>query len=189
MPNSTVVTPRAGQSNAEQSSAYALIVFVEDHPGATDRVVGHLRRRRANMQTLVVGRSEQSGQFRMSVVVNDSEVGVDHLVEQLRKIVNVQQVQHFPLQQALIRELALIRVSCPEGRANEIIEVALQSGAYVVDMTLETLTLEITGSVDKVEQFVERLREFGIREVAYSGRVALARGAVAEQSANEQNSK
>jgi acetolactate synthase-1/3 small subunit len=186
MSNSTVVTPRSGQSDVEQSSAYALVVLVEDHPGSADRVVGHLRRRRANMQTLVIGRSEQPDQMRISAVVNDSEVGVDHLVEQLRKIANVHQVQHFPLQQAIIRELALIRVNCAEGKVNEIIELAHPFGASAVDVTPDTLTLEVMGSVEKVEQLVELLRPIGIREVAYSGRVAIARGTVAAQAVSEQ---
>src|SRR5262249_52016549 len=119
---SNAVAPRAGQSDVEQSSTYALVVVVADRPGSVDRVVGNLRRRRANMQTMVLGRSEQSDQIRLSVTVNDSEVGVDHLVEQIRKIADVSQVQHFALQQAIIRELALIRVSTAEGRVNEIID-------------------------------------------------------------------
>ncbi|HEY4383874.1 MAG TPA: acetolactate synthase small subunit [Ktedonobacteraceae bacterium] len=179
MSNATAVAPRAGQSDVEQSSAYALVVVVADRPGSVDRVVGHLRRRRANMQTLVLGRSEQPEYVRLSVTVNDSEVGVDHLVEQLRKIADVRQVQHFALQQALIRELALICFSTAENRVNEIITLAHQFGAYAIDVTPETLTLEVTGSVDKVEQLVDLLRKFGIREVAYSGQVAISRGAAA----------
>jgi acetolactate synthase I/III small subunit len=177
MSNVTTVAPRAGQSDVAQSSTYALVVIVADRLGSVDRVVGHLRRRRANMQTLVLGRSEQPEHVRLSVTVNDSEVGIDHLVEQIRKIPDVSQAQCFVLQQAIIREMALIRVDAAEGRVNEVITLAHQFGAYPIDITPDTLTLEVTGSVEKVEELVERLREFGIREVAYSGQVALSRAA------------
>jgi acetolactate synthase I/III small subunit len=185
MSHAPVVASRSGQSDLAQSSSYALIIIVEEHPGSVDRVIGHLRRRRANMHTLALGRSEQPDLMRLTVMVNDSEVGVDHLVEQLRKIVDVRQVQLITVPQAIIRELALVRVSS-EGRTNEILDLARQFGAYVVDLTPESLTLEIMGSVEQVESFVKRLRDFDIREVAYSGRVALARGSAAAQTASEQ---
>jgi acetolactate synthase I/III small subunit len=179
MSNATTVAPRAGQSDVEQSSTYALVVVVADRLGSVDRVVGHLRRRRANMQNLVLARSEQPDYVRLSVTVNDSEVGIDHLVEQIRKIADVLQVQHFVLQQAIIREMALIRINTAEGHVNEVITLAHQSGAYPIDITPDTLTLEVTGSVEKVDGLIEQLRPFGIREVAYSGQVALSRGIAA----------
>ncbi len=85
---------RSGQSNLPQGveQAHTLIIKVEDRPGAVDRVIGLLRRRRANMQTFVLGRSEQPEIVRITVVVNDSEVALEHLVEQMRKIVDVRQV-------------------------------------------------------------------------------------------------
>ena len=171
-------TERSGHSSAPSGTerAHTLIVLVEDRPGASDRVIGLLRRRRANMQTFVLGRSELPDVVRITVVVNDSEVGVDHLVEQLRKVVDVRHLEHLTEQQAVTRELALIKVSSTATNFNEIIELGHLFGAHAVDITRETVTLEVTGNEEKVEKLVSLLQDYGIREVARSGRVAIARG-------------
>src|SRR5579883_1587729 len=94
MTEQAVISARAGQADIPPGSArlYTLVLLVDDRQGAIDRVVNVLRRRRANMRTLVVGPSEEAGVARVTVVVDDAEVGVEHLSEQLRKIVDVRQV-------------------------------------------------------------------------------------------------
>ena len=106
---------RAGQANAPQDAArvHILVLFADDRHGALDRVVGLLRRRRANMQTFAIGRSELPNVVRITVVMNDSEVGVDQLVEQLRKIVDVRQVVNLSSKQAVARELANVDAPLP----------------------------------------------------------------------------
>ena len=178
MTNPAAPTNRSGHSDAPQGTerAHTLIVLVNDRPGAVDRVVGILRRRRANMQTFVLGRSEFPDTVRITVSVTDSEVGIDHLIEQLRKTVDVRQVVNLTFQQAITRELALIKVNSSAERSNQIIELGLLFGAVVVDITPEAITLEVTGSGEKIEKLVSLLQEYGIREVARSGSVAMARG-------------
>ncbi len=174
------ITPieRSGQSNVPQGAehAHTLVILVEDRPGSVDRVVGLLRRRRANLQTLVLGRSDQPDVARITVVVNDSEVAQEHLVEQLRKIVDVQQVNNLTFQQTVTRELALIKVKSTPDNVHEIIEQAHLFGAHAVDMAPEAVTLEATGSEEKIEKLVSLLQTYGIREIARSGRVVMARG-------------
>jgi acetolactate synthase I/III small subunit len=169
---------RAGQSSLHQDDAqsHILVVFVDDHPGSLDRVVGVLRRRRANMQTLTIGRSELPTVVRITVVVDDSEVGVEQLVEQLRKVANVRQVVNLSAAQAVARELALIKVSSTSSSYSEIIELGHQFGAHLVDVTPETVTLEVTGSEEKVTKIVDLLQPYGIREIARTGYVAMTRG-------------
>ena len=169
---------RPGQSNAPQGEerSYTLVVHVNDRPGAVDRVVGLLRRRRAGMQTLVIGRSEEPGMVRITVNVNDSEVMVDHLLEQLRKIIDVRHIVNLSTTQAVARELALIKVDSTAANSGEIIELGHLYGAHVVDATGETITLEVTGSEEKVEKLVSQLQNYGIREVARTGYVAMTRG-------------
>ena len=178
MTNSTAPTTRAGQANAPQGTerTHTLVVFVEDRPGSVDRVVGSLRRRRANMQTLTLAPGEQPDMVRITTLVKDSEVGVEHLVEQLRKIVDVQQVLNLTTEQAVTRELALVKVKATPENLNEIIEAGHQFGACIVDATPEVVTLEVTGSEEKLQKFIGQLQGYGIREVARSGRVAIARG-------------
>jgi acetolactate synthase-1/3 small subunit len=171
-------TERSGQSNVPQGAehAHTLVILVEDRPGAVDRVVGLLRRRRANMQTLVLGRSEQPDVVRVTIVVNDSEVALEHLVEQMRKIVDVQHVMKLTSQHAVSRELALIKVKSTPDNVYEIIEQAHLWGAHAVDMAPEAVTLEVTGSEEKIAKLVSLLQAYGIREIARSGCVVMARG-------------
>ena len=176
----TTITPteRSGQSNMPQGAehAHTLVISVEDRPGSVDRVIGLLRRRRANMQTLVLGRGEQPAMVRITVLVNDSEIALEHLVEQMRKIVDVKQVMNLSSPQTVARELALIKVTSTSDSVYEIIEQAHLFGAHAVDMAPEEVTLEVTGSEEKIERLVELLQVYGIREIARSGRVVMARG-------------
>ena len=178
MTDAPAPTHRSGHSDAPEGTvrAHTLIILVNERPGAVDRVVGILRRRRANMQTLVLGRCELPETVRFTVSVNDSEVGVDHLVEQLRKAIDIRQVVNLTFQQAITRELALIKVNSTAERSSAIIELGSQFGASVVDMTADTITLEVAGNEEKIEKLVGVLQEHGIREVVRSGSVAIARG-------------
>jgi acetolactate synthase I/III small subunit len=170
---------RSGQSDAPAGTArsHTIVVLAYDRHGALDRIVGVLRRRRAKMQAFAIGRNELPDVVRITIVMNDSEVGVEQLVEQLRKIVDVQHVANLVSEQTVARELALIKVNSSESQyASEIIELGHQYGAHVVDVTQQTVTLEVTGSEEKVEKLVNSLQSFGIREVARTGRVAMTRG-------------
>ena len=169
---------RAGHSNIPQDIArnYILVAQVHDRPGAVDRVVGIMRRRRANMQTLVMSQSFMPEVVRISITVNDSEVGIHHLIEQLRKVVDIQEVIYLTAEQAITRELALIKVNKDDANFNDIIACGLLFGAHTVDVTAETITLEIAGNIENVEKLIEHLQEYGIREIARSGHVAIARG-------------
>jgi acetolactate synthase-1/3 small subunit len=171
---------RAGQSNAPEGAArtHTLVISINERPGAVDRVVGLLRRRRANMQTLTIGRSEQPDVARITAVTDDSEVAVEQLVEQLRKVVDVRQVISLSSEQMVERELALIKVSSDAGRSHEIIELGEQFGAHIADVTSETVTLEVAGNAAKVEKLVHLLKPFGIREMARTGSVAMPRGTI-----------
>jgi len=170
---------RSGQSNAPQGTErlYTLVVLVNDRPGGVDRVVGLLRRRRASMQTLVVGPSELPGVVRITVNVKDSEVEFDHLLAQLSKIVDIHHIINLSSEQTVARELALVKVNSTAENYSEILELGHLFGAHTVDVTSETITLEVTGSEEKVEKLVGQLQKYGIREVARTGRVAITRGA------------
>ena len=169
---------RAGQENAppDGSRTHILVLFANDSHGVLDRIVGLLRRRRSNMQTFAIGRSELPNVVRITVVMHDSEVGVEQLMEQLRKIVDVRQVVNLSSEQAVARELALIKVNSTAAQQNEIIELGHLFGAHALDVNQETVTLEVTGSADKIEKLVTLLQTYGIREVARSGCVAMIRG-------------
>jgi acetolactate synthase-1/3 small subunit len=131
------------------------------------------------MQAFAIGRNELPDVMRITIVMNDSEVGVEQLVEQLRKIVDVQHVSNLISGQTVARELALIKVNSRESQhATEIIELGHHFGAHVVDVTRQTVTLEVTGSEEKVEKLVDLLQSYGICELARTGCVAMTRGPV-----------
>ena len=169
---------RAGQSSAPEGAerAHTLVMLVDDRHGALDRIVGLLRRRRAKPQKIAIGQSETPDVVRISVVMDDSEVEVEHLIEQLRKIVDVRHIVNLTSEQAITRELALVKVNSSASHYGEIIELGHLFGAHVVDMTPETVTFEVTGSDEKVEKFVSELQQYGVREVARTGSVAMIRG-------------
>jgi acetolactate synthase-1/3 small subunit len=104
-------------------------------------------------------------------------VAVEHLVEQLRKVVDVRHIVNLLSEQTVARELALIKVNSNEAHRSEVIELSHLFGAHVVDVTSETVTLEVTGNEEKVEKLVSLLQSYGIREVARTGFVAMTRGA------------
>lgn len=178
MTSAQIPNERPGQSNAPQGSecSHTLVILLNDRHGALDRVVGVLRRRRAKMQTLAIGQSELPNVARITVVMEDSEVAVEHLVEQLRKVVDVRHVINLSSEQTVARELALIKVNSTPTNSGEIIELGHLFGAHVVDATTESVTLEVTGSKEKLEKLVNELQTYGIREIARTGSVAMTRG-------------
>jgi len=171
------ITERAGQSDAPMGTgrSHILVILANNQPGMVDRVVGVLRRRRAQAQTISISQSELPNVSRITAVVNDSEVGIEQLVEQLRKIVDVRQVVNHSTEQSVARELALVKVNAAAEARGEVIEVGNLFGAHVVDLAQETLTLEVTGNEEKIEKFVALLQRFGVREIARTGSVAMIR--------------
>lgn len=170
---------RAGQADAPEGTArsHTIVVLAHNRHGALDRIIGVLRRRRAKMEAFAIGRNELPDVVRITIVMNDSEVAVEQLVEQLRKIVDVKHVSNLSSDQTIARELALIKVNSSEAQhASEIIELGHLFGAHVADVTQQTVTLEVTGSEEKVEKLVNLLQRFGIRELARTGCVAMTRG-------------
>ncbi len=175
MTNATVT--RAGQSVLPQGTerTHVLIALVEDRPGATDRVIGVLRRRRARTVSLAVAQTDSAQIVRITALVKDSDVDINHLVEQLRKIVDVRQINNLTTEQAITRELALLKVNATAANFSEVVEAAQQFGAAVVDATAETVTFEVVGSQEKLAKVMHALQTYGLCEVVRTGSVAIAR--------------
>jgi acetolactate synthase I/III small subunit len=168
---------RAGYSDLPRGTeaVHVLIVLLEDRPGAVDRVVGVLRRKRANTQSLSMGRGDAPNMVRITALVKDSDVSVENLVEQVRKVVDVRQVTNLTTQQAVIRELALIKVSATADNVHEVMAVADQFGATPVAATPDMITLEVSGDEEKILQCIKALQAYDICEIARSGHIATAR--------------
>jgi acetolactate synthase-1/3 small subunit len=155
---------------------HTLVALMEDKPGVLNRVSSLFRRRNYNIESLSVGHSETTGISRMTIVVNGDERVVEQVVKQLEKLINVTEVLNVSDAPTVIRELALIKVKAAHGTRSEIVELVNIFRARVVDVGATSLTIEITGPVDRVNSLINLLQPFGIEEMARTGRVAMVRG-------------
>jgi len=153
-----------------------LIALVEDKPGVLTRVASLFRRRAFNIRSLTVGRTEQRGVSRMTIVVDTDRTDVDKVAQNLLKLVNVIRVEDVTDEPAVTRNLALIKVQVNSGSRSEVMQIVDTFRARVVDVGLDTLMIEVTGTDEKVEGLIEVLRTFGIAEMVRSGRIAMLRG-------------
>lgn len=153
-----------------------LIATVENKPGVLNRVSSLFRRRNFNIDSLNVGRTENPAVSRMTIVV-DSEDTEARLVEaNLYKLVNVIDVQDVTHEQALLRELALIKVEASPERRGEVVSLANVFDANVVDVGPDSLVVQIVASDERVNSLVELLRPCGVLEIVRTGHVAMMRG-------------
>jgi acetolactate synthase I/III small subunit len=155
-----------------------IVALMEDKPGVLSRVVNLFRRRNYNIESLTVGHSEVDGISRMTVVVYANDAILEQISKQLYKLINVTKVSDLSEDLAVVRELALIKVRATAASRGEVKQLIDIFRAQVVDVAHESMTIEITGTVDKVDSLIEMLRPYGIRELTRTGRVAMVRGAI-----------
>lgn len=153
-----------------------LIALVEDKPGVLNRVASLFRRRAFNIESLTVGHTEHAGISRMTIVVDSDRTDVQKVAQNLLKLISVIQVEEVTERPAVVRDLALIKVRANGGVRSEVMQIVETFRARVVDVGLDTLMVEVTGTEEKVEGLVEVLRSFGIVEMVRTGRVAMVRG-------------
>lgn len=153
-----------------------IIANVENKPGVLNRVASLFRRRNFNIESLNVGRTENPDVSRMTIVMESQNVDARKVEANLYKLVNVLDVQDVTNQPAVMRDLALIKVSAkPDNRA-EIANLANIFRAKIVDVAPDSVIVEITGTEDKIEGLVELLRPIGITEMVRTGQIAMLRG-------------
>ncbi len=159
-----------------QSNQHILSVTVENKPGVLSRVTGMISRRGFNIQSLTVAPTEDEGLSRMTIIVEADELGFEQIEKQLHKIVSVYRISDFSEEDAIERELVLFKVQATPDRRHEIIEIANVFRAKVVDVGKNTLTIEATGTVSKLEAMENLFRGYGIRQLTRTGKIAMGRG-------------
>ena len=157
-------------------STHTLSVLVEDKPGVLARVASLFSRRGFNIQSLAVGATEQKDMSRMTIVVSVEDSPLEQITKQLNKLVNVIKIVEQDEDDAVARELALIKVRADATTRSQVIEAVNLFRAKVVDVSTESLTIEATGTPAKLEAFLRVLEPYGIRELVQSGVVSLSRG-------------
>jgi acetolactate synthase-1/3 small subunit len=157
-------------------SHHTLSVLVEDQPGVLARISALFSRRGFNIDSLAVGRTEVPGISRMTIVVNVEELPLEQVTKQLNKLVNVLKIVELDNDSAVQRELLLVKVRTDIDSRSHVLETVQLFRAKVVDVATDTVTVEATGSRDKLEALLRVLEPFGIKEIVQSGMVAVGRG-------------
>jgi acetolactate synthase-1/3 small subunit len=156
---------------------HTLSVLVENKPGVLARAAGLFARRGFNIHSLAVGPTEYDEISRMTIVVNVEDKPLEQVVKQLNKLVNVIKIVELDPQQSVQRELMLIKVRADADSRSHVLELVNLFRARAVDVAPDAVTIEVTGTVDKLEAFIKVLEPFGIKELVQSGMVAVGRGA------------
>jgi acetolactate synthase-1/3 small subunit len=160
------------------TNKHTIVAIVQDRPGVLNRMVSLFRRRGFNIDSIAVGHSEEPHLSRVTIVVNGSTAMVEQVRKQLDKLIDVVRVSDISGDKITIRELAMVKVKASSANRSEIIEIADIFRANIVDVSSDSLTIEITGDEDKLDSMLKLLRGFGIKEIARTGRVAMIRGAL-----------
>lgn len=154
---------------------HTIVALVQDRPGVLSRVAGLVRRRGYNIASLAVGHSEQPGISRMTIVVESDHV--EQVVKQLYRLIEVIKVSDVSDDPTVEREMVVVKLHAPAAVRHEIVSMCGVFDAKIVDVGTNTMIIEMTGTPSKVENFIEVVRPYGIKEMMRTGRIAMVRGA------------
>lgn len=171
------------------TTKHTLIALVEDKPGVLNRMASLFRRRGFNIESIAVGRSELPHLSRMTIVIDGAATTVEQLRKQLDKVIDVVKVSDITEGDMIARELALIKVKATSATRSEIMQIVDIFRANIVDVASDSVTIEVTGDEEKINSLFNLLRNFGIREIARTGRIAMTRGSRGALRVEEKPSK
>lgn len=155
---------------------HVISTLVENKPGVLQKVAGLFTRRDFNIDSITVGESEVEGLARMVITVKADEKILEQVTKQLNKLVDVIKIKDIS-KNAVKRELCLVKVNIPNEKARaEIMQYVNIFRAKIVDVTEETLIIEITGDMEKVNAFISLLKGYGIKKISRTGLTAMSRG-------------
>ena len=154
-----------------------IVTHVEDRPGVLARVASLFRRRGFNIESLTVGKADEPGLSRMTIVVEGGAANVQQVERQLFKLIDVVSVVDISEQPMVDREMSLIKVACRPAQLVEVGELVKAFRADIVDVGPESVIVQALGDAGKVEALEAMLRPYGILEMVRTGRVAMVRGA------------
>ena len=159
---------------------HIISALVENKPGVLAHVAGMFAARAFNIDSLVVGRTEDPKLSRMTIVVVGDDRVVEQVRKQLAKVVPVVKVQDFAGQPVVARDLMLISVSAPPEKRPEIMAITEMFRGKVVDIGQKTLMIEVSGPESKIEAFINACKPYGIKNMARTGTIAMPRRAKTE---------
>src|SRR5215213_10270539 len=164
-------------SGVRTGRKHVLSILVENKPGVLARIAGLFARRGFNIDSLAVGPTDDASMSRITLTVDGGTHPMDQVTKQLHKLVHVIKIRDLAPQERVARELALFKISCQDGEARaQVMQFTDIFRGNVVDVSKRSVTVEITGTDDKVEAFEEMVRPFGLIEMVRTGEIAVSRG-------------
>jgi len=157
-------------------SEHTISVVVENKSGVLAHIAGLFSGRGFNISELSVGETESPEYSRMTIVVKGDDLIVEQIKKQLNKFIDVIKVNDLTNIPSVHREIILIKVNATANRRQEIFQIAEVFKGKVVDISHESITLEVTGITEKIEAFISLMQPYGIQEIARTGRVSISRG-------------
>ena len=158
------------------TSKHTLSVLAENKPGVLARIAGLFSRRGFNIDSLSVGETEHPEVSRFTIVVDAEDSPLEQVTKQLNKLVNVLKIVELEQSASVQRELLLVKVRADRPQRSQILETVQMFRAHIVDVAPDALTIEATGTAEKLEALLRDLEPFGIKEMVQSGMVAIGRG-------------
>lgn len=155
---------------------HTIAVIVENKSGVLTRVAGLFSRRAFNIDSLSVGATDNPDYSRMTLTVKGGEEVLEQVIKQLSKLINVIRVSELNPDESVERELAIIKVNADRENRSEIMQVVDIFRAKIIDVSARSMIVEITGDEEKINAIVQLLRQYGIKEMARTGKVSMARG-------------
>ncbi len=168
--------PLTAAGDSPVTTRHTLSVLVEDKPGVLARVAALFSRRGFNIESLAVGPTEHPSVSRMTIVVSVEGLPLEQVTKQLNKLINVLKIVELDPDASVQRELLLVKVKADLTTRSHVLETVQLFRAKVVDVAADAVTIEATGTRDKLAALVRVLEPFGIREMVQSGMVAVGRG-------------
>ena len=156
---------------------HTITALVENKPGVLARVSGLFARRGFNIESLAVSITDDVTVSRMTIVVEGDDTVLEQITKQLHKLIDVIKVEDYQGMPIVQRELAMIKVNAESSNRPEIMQLVNIFRAKIIDISDKTFTVEVTGSVEKVDALENLLSPYGIKEVVRTGRIAMMRGA------------
>ena len=167
-----------------EANRHTITALVEDKPGVLNRVASMFRRRGFNISSLAVGNSEIPNLSRMTFVVEGDSRTVEQVTKHLHKLIDVIKVSDISDDNAVARELALIRVHTDTHSRSEVMQIVDLFRAHVIDVAADSLIVEVVGDEEKVDALQNLLDPYGVMEVMRTGIVAMTRGMNANNDAS-----
>lgn len=156
---------------------HTISVLVENHSGVLSRISGLFSRRGFNIESLAVGPTQDAAISRVTIIADGNDYTIEQIEKQLNKLVEVIKVKTFAQGECMARELLLVKIAAGADKRQDIMTICEIANAKVIDLTLNTMTLEVCDKYEHLKRFEELIAPYGIIEVVRTGTIAIQKGA------------